>query len=816
MTKRSRYWNHCQPWLVLALFWGLVACRALPAFFRGSYTTEGGQWLAIMWRISPLEALKTIRPDYCVFGNLVVLQLSEWVNALLHGANIDRAPMIQHHVAVGYVALMFLFIFLLLRRNHGTWAALVVCLGMLLVPDLDHENRIFGEATNLGYFSALVVLFVFYDLWLNPQASVRRLIGYGLLVAFHIATSPMAAIITVAWSGLLAVRLLVQRGFTLGASKKQLLLLLVPLVLFSLFTIIRAQKLGPAAAPTDVALFKKSFIEIVLARQLLYPLITNFFLSFTNKLTLITFGLLLALIVAYALAEWRSERRSWQRLTATLVVFAAAFGMAAATAYTRQWIYAHEAHYASLWPARYYIAQNMAMAGFLGLLLLRCTELKPHLRTLTLMFFCVMGTNYAIQQSEDTGRYLAQDDPHVVARWWPYQFRRLHALESLVGDGAEALKQPAKKPFYKVEINIVDHFMEMSPERMEKAVAAPLSLLTDVVPVGFADAAGMKAGDKDYSRSFKVQELRFIPRTEGTLVTFDLALDGLPLFDIKRRKLWLGKVPGEVRALAFGYEMARADRTLSERRSGRRPQNRLFKACLFFKGSHTPDELRQGLTSLRCALGEAPDKYLAATTVLDPLEQPALSALPGDELMALRLHPLKTLFSWSEPAKKMSLVNCAAKDDLVTLKAPTPDDFNEEAYLAYNPDVADAVNKHAVASGKAYYETLGQGEARQICRFTATLPVKAAVSTKDITGIWVQLAHEVNPPSTLSCVLHGDAGQTTTVRLRPAEGEAQHATYFLPAGWAAPHAVHRLELQFEGITGGSHAFDIDEVKLFGQ
>ena len=94
--------------------------------------------------------------------------------------------------------------------------------------------------------------------------------------------------------------------------------------------------------------------------------------------------------------------------------------------------------------------------------------------------------------------------------------------------------------------------------------------------------------------------------------------------------------------------------------------------------------------------------------------------------------------------------------------------------------------------------------------------MKASLSTKDITGIWVQLAHELNPPSTLACVVHGDAGQSTTVRLRPAEGEAQFATYFLPAGWAATHPVHSLELQFEGITGGSHAFDIDEVKLLGQ
>ncbi len=816
MNKRPTLWNRCLPVLVLALFWGLISLRALPSWFRGSYATEGGQWLSLMWRIGFLDAVKAIRPDYCVFGNLVVLQLSEWVNTLLHGTNIDRAPMIQHHLAVGYVAVMFFFIFLLLRRNHGTWAGLLVCLGMLAVPDLDNENRIFGEATNLGYFSALVVLFVFYDLWLNPRASTRRLVAYGLLVAFHIATSPMAGIITVAWSGLFMTRIFLERGFTLGASKKQDAALLVPLILFSLFTIIRAHKLGPSAAPVDMAVFKKSFVEIVLARQLLYPLITNFFLSFNDKLTLICFALLMALIAVYAVLEWRSDKRSWQRPGAVLVVFAAACGMALATAYTRQWIYAHEAHYASLWPARYYIVQNMAVAGFLGLAMVRLCELHPRLRTVALMFATLMGTDYAMQQADATGRYLAQDDPHIAAKWWPYQFRRVHALQSLVGDSGEALKQPAKMPFYTVEINIADHFMEMSPERMEKAVASPLALNSDVVPVGFVDAAAMKAEGKDYSRSLHARELRFIPRAQGTLVTFDLVLDGLPPFDNKRRKLWLGKVPGEVKAAAFSYEMPRTERTLSEKRSGRRPQNRLFKACLFFKGSHTPDELRQSLAGLRCALGEAANKYLAATTVAEPREQPSLSSLPGDELMALRLHPLKPLFQWDGSAKDLSLLNCTAKGDALSLKSAGPDDFNEEAYLAYNPDVAEALSRHAVSSGKAYFETLGQDEARQICRFTATLPVKDNLSTKDIAGIWVQLSHEFSPPPTLSCVLHGDGGQATTVRLRPAEGEAQYATYFLPAGWAAPHAVHSLELEFEGITSSNHTFNIDEVKLFGQ
>ena len=817
MKNRATLWNRGLPLLVLALFWTLIYLRALPAWFRGSYTTEGGEWLSQMWRIGFFNAIKTIRPDYCVFGNLVVLQVSEVINTLLHGANIDRAPLIQHHVAVGYVAAMFTFVFMLLRRSHGAWSSLLVCMGMLLVPDLDDENRIFGEATNLGYFSALVVLFVFYDLWMNPRASTRRLAGYFLLVAFHIATSPMAGIITVAWSGLLGVRMLLERKSDSSVPRGRFLAFMVPVIVYSLLTIVHAQRYAPSSEPTDMAIFKRSFVEIVLARQLLYPLITNFFLSFTDRLTLISFALLLVLIGWYVVYEWRHEKRSWQRLTAILVVFGAAAGMSLATAYTRQWIYAHELHYASVWPARYYIAQNMVVAGFLGLLLVRLCELNPRLQSLVLAFAGAIATNYALQQVQKTSHYLAQDDPHIVARYWPYQVRRVHAVQSLIGDN-EGLSNLSEKPVYTAEINIENHFMELSVERMEKAVATPLALKSDATPVGFVDSAEMKPEAGEATRKFHAEDFRIIPRKQGALVTFDLRLDDMPLFDIRRRKLWLGKMPGEVKAIAFTYDIPRADRSLTDVRRGRWSQNRLLKVYLFFPGAWSVGDLRQKFDGLPCALGETPGQCIATTTVLGPADRPCLSFLPGDDAFALKLHPLKKVFDWACLTKPVKLVNCTFAGSTITTKAAGPSVFEEEAYLRYNPDIAVAVASHAVTSGRAYYETLGRDEARQICRYSATIPVMTPMlTTSGVAGVEIKLHHHQGPlPPTITCVLQGDAGQATPVRLRPAAAETQYATYLLPETFTAtPHPVHSLEIQFEGITDSGHAFGIDEVKLYG-
>ncbi len=820
MIRRLSFGNRSQLLLALAVFWGLITCRALPAFFRGSYTTEGGEWLSAMWRIGFFEAIKTTRPDYCVLGNLVVLQLSEWINVLLHGANIDRAPMIQHHVAVGYLAVSFLFIFTVLRRCHGLWGALLVCLAMLLVPDLDGEHRIFGEATNLGYFSALVVLFVYYDVWLNPGTSTRRLLGYLLLVLFHIATSPMAGVITLAWSGLMIARLFLQPKSTQSMSAARIVAFLAPAILFALFTIERAQRSGPASAATDMGILKRDFVEVVLARQLLYPLITNFFLALNDKLTLIAFAMFLGFIGWFVSLEWRHEKRDWQRLSAILVIFAAAIGMSLATAVSRQWIYARELHYASLWPARYYIAQNMVMAGFIALLLLRLCELKPRLQTAVLVFAGMMGTNFVLQQQDNAVRYFARDNPAIVARYWPYQLRREHAVQALIGDSLlarTAQGQGEEKPEYTVEINIDGHFMHPEVERMEKAVATKPALKSDVVPVGVADPATLKPDGKDYSDQFHVHDFTIIPRQQGALVTFDLEFNGMPAFADKRRKLWLGKLPGEVKSLCFIYEMPETERTISELRKDRKPLNRLLKVYVFIQGAWTVEDLRRKFEGLPCVLGEAPEKYTAATTVLGPADIPRLSAFAGDDRLALRLHPLKVAHDWDGSIKQAKLHNCTLVGDLLSLKNPEPEDFEEEAFLRTNPDVANAVAHRVISSGRAYYDVLGRNENRQICGFSATLPITGApLPLTGIAGIRVQLDRGQGPrPTAITCVLHGDNVQSPPLQLTPVEGLSEYATYYLPENWAAtPQILRSVEIQFEGITGVGHTFSINELKLF--
>ncbi len=818
MISRQRLLRLLPALLVFALFWGVIFLRAQPAWFRGSYTTEGGVWLSQMWQLGFLKSITTIRPDYCVLGNLVVLQSSDWINALLHGANLDHAASIQHHVACVYVALMFAIVFVVLRRSQGFWPALLICGVMLLMPDLDDENRIFGEATNLGYFSALVTLFIYHDLWMCRVCSKRRLVIYLLLVMSHIATSPLAGLIAVCFIGAMCLREFIGWWRTKQDLKLRLSLLLPQLipVLFAIFTIVRAQHNSlyahDGASPVQL---KSRFTEVVFCRQILYPLVLNFYNWFTDERTLIFLGIFLALIAAYVLAEWKTRRPfDAPRVTGLLLIFGAALGMSAATAFSRQWLILRDESYDSVWPARYYIAQNMVMGAFLVMLLVRVTTLFPRLKTGMLIFASLMLVNYAVLQKEKIALYLQQDDPAIVARHWPYQLRRVHAMQTLTGDRDVALKENAP-PFYAVEINIENHSMQVARDKMERAVATKIAVPTDECAIGMAEIALSKMDADTRSRELTTQNFRVVTRHDGFLATFDLLLNDIPYFNSKRKKLWLGTIPGEVQMRCFAYEIPNAPDSSSPKRSAKPSNNWLFKVCLFIKDGRTLEVLQQQLSGLPCGLGESADKTIATGILLRPHDRLCLSSLLGDETFAARLHPMKEVFHWKwnpTDVKKLPLKN----ENEIVIPRTSEHDFDENAYLRYNPGIAGAVERKVVASGRAYFDEFGRKEVRQICRHSILVDTsKQTLNTGRLDGIRVTLTkrRKVLPP-VINCILHGGEGQSTELRLRPSDGGNDYSAYFIPASFKpAPHLVKSIEIEFEEIPS-ERTFQLNDIILF--
>ncbi len=810
----------CRPIITLlfvfAVFLGAIYLRALPAWFRGSYTTEGGVWLSQMWQLGFLKSITAIRPDYCVFGNLVVMQVSDWINTLLHGANLDHTPSIQHHMACVYVAAMFAAIFCVLRHSHSFLVSFFVCALMLLMPDLDGENRIFGEVTNLGYFSALVVLFIYHDLWINPECSKRRLVIYLLLVLFHIATSPLAGMITVAIAGLMLVR-----GVLAGSKAKWNLTALLPQlvpVAFAVFTIVRAQRNSPYAHfSADAVQIKARLVEVVLGRQILYPLILNFYTWFNDARTLFCLGVFLLLIGVWIVIEWKRRRPfDGARITGLMLLLGAAFGMAATTALSRQWLILRDESYSSVWPARYYLVQNMVVGAFVVLVLAQIVELLPKARTAVIVMIALLLANYAALQKVKLQQYLQQDNPAILARHWPYQLRRVHAVQTMTGDQGLALKSGAPGLFNTVEINIENHSMQLSPVKIERAAATPLEQVSDHCPAGLADADQFGAESKTKIRELVTQNLRVIPRAGGVLVTFDALLQDVPYFSAARRHFWIGRIPGKIQTQCFAYSVPNIQEFTGGRRNTRQGFNWLFKVMLFIDEPRTLADLQRQLTGLTCGLGAEPGKCIARGTVLQAHDRLCVSSILGDEKLAAMLHPMREIFHWSGPADGLRLQNLSLRGDDLVVGAIVDGEFDGAAYLRYNLDIAGAVARKSVADGRAYFTEFGWRESRQICRYTATLDVSGRKLESDkLNGIRVILQKgRKEVPPVINCVLRGESGQSTDFRILPPDGGSSFCAYFIPPALnSAPFPVKMIEVEFEGVTS-ERTFQLREIVLY--
>ena len=161
---------------------------------------------------------------------------------------------------------------------------------------------------------------------------------------------------------------------------------------------------------------------------------------------------------------------------------------------------------------------------------------------------------------------------------------------------------------------------------------------------------------------------------------------------------------------------------------------------------------------------------------------------------------------------KLSLKN----EKEIVIPATSESEFDENAFLRYNPDIAGAVERKIVASGRAYYDEFGRKEVRQICRRSITVDAsKHTLNTGSLDGIRVSLtrSRKLLPP-VINCILHGDDSQSTELRLCPSEGGYDYSAYFIPASFKpAPHQVKSIEIEFEEIPT-ERTFQLNEIILF--
>ena len=761
---------------VFLLLCGICLLRALPAFDRGTYATEGGEWLSRLWDLGFFNMVFGARGDYGVLANMVVIQTSATLTSLLGGHPLAASgPAIQHATAALYAAAIFFSIFLCLRHHHGSPRALAVTLLMLLVPDLDGENRIFGEANNVGFFSGLATAFLIYDLWLQPSLSKSRLFISGALLVFHLLTSPLAGIVAAAGCALLTLRALLSWRSSKGPFPLRSLGALA-IIALAAWSILHASPGTPdegasdsshisAASPEQLRLH---FTELVFCRQLFYPLTMSFYRLCSDRSMLAAAAVFLVLTAAWAFIE-RKRGTPWRSIAAPLLLIAIAFSMAATTVVSRGWLSRMEAPYSKIWPIRYFLVQAMLATGTAAILLLRSSDLFPKSKSLIHASLLLLAANFAREQSSAISTAIRHGNPDVAARRWAAQLDRSAALHSFANQNRFPGGPDAA---LRTEMYIDHHFLRVPARLLDSYLQRPGTGTTGSCPASLTPAASILTDPSRRPLSLTPRHLRVIPRPSGTLVTFDLLMEDSTHFSDSRRKLWFSSLPGLSKCTAWAASTDVPFDLTTDGRRRRQLERWLFKAALWFDQPLSPESAAAALSSLKAGLGPSPDRCLAAADLSTATANPSFSAFPDERDTFFLDSPQLPAFSWLwDPASLTSTSLSITKDGL----------------------------------------RLPDNSANTSPSVSLILPTPS-LDAASISGLRIEVSRRRYKPARITAILHGNSGPLRSIPIIPPDGDATFETCFLPPPTTSG-TIHHIELILEN-PDPSHPLRIDSLTLY--
>ncbi len=443
---------------VVVVFWVVMLLRAAPSFLRGTFLAEGGEWAEIgrdmnFWQLAK-EARAPYGHDYWVLGNACVISASE---QLAKALPVEYRPHVHTVVSCLYLALIYAGCWRVLRffsLAAAWWGTLAMALvpelgggGLAAMPgaDLTELGRgmrvmgrslvCFGESSNVGFFSAVVVVFVQLRLWLRPDVGRWELLWLMVVSVFHGLTSPLAVVLAgmgAAVNGLGALcklrrvrmEVLVFHGLLLAASA---------------WGWLQVSESSIDAGERQV-LPAKAWVELIGARQLFYPLVFPFYRLLNDHVVMGLMGLFLGGVGWWG---WRQWRQGATDVLGFLLLPLSAAAVSGATVFLRGWrLVTWDYAYHQTDPDRYFMAQNALMAGFMTVGLIIWSQRYPLRRSAVIAGFCLWHGAALMAGASRVQEFRAQELGITEARRrWPNTLQHEARLLQL-GEGWAAGRVP--------------------------------------------------------------------------------------------------------------------------------------------------------------------------------------------------------------------------------------------------------------------------------------------------------------------------------------------------------------------------------------
>lgn len=352
---------------------------------------EDGWYVRCVFKGGFWDALLAARPDYLAFGNVFLGWLSVETCRICFDSNVLLLPQIIAVVSWTFFAVAVSLPVLLMRNYLRLRYLLVLWLVTSFVPLERIDNEVLGRLCNTGYAFLYIAVVL---LWYRNNAAARTASFAATDVSLWVcaATNPLClAILPLAGWRYLRLKLQQREGFLAIISRRDfvslcfLALACVPVA----HRVITAKSVAAEAGPPPW----DSVVELVFARNFLYPLVHSFYGHLNHALAVSLFITSLLLLLLF---HQRSSRELYLMCGLVLVL------MAAMLVTGRAWLVPYVAGYGPSFVHRYFYVQGLLvllMAVRLGADVMENPRWPQWLRVAPLALLAVFFANIDRQSS---------------------------------------------------------------------------------------------------------------------------------------------------------------------------------------------------------------------------------------------------------------------------------------------------------------------------------------------------------------------------------------------------------------------------------
>jgi hypothetical protein len=441
-------------------------------FFPILFAEDGTSYIGNLYSEGFWHTLLNARPDYFVFGNVVLAKIAILINSLLYKDNILHLPqilVILAYLCYGLIAALPMLIF---RGKIPTIYLLLLVAIAAFLPLNGFEFEILGRAANIG-FSFLYVSFLLICWRSFCVDRVVPVIAIDFFLYFSASTNPLVyTFIPLIY--LPYVQALIQqrspwKKILLTPSLISAVCLSVITIMQGIYCALRPHTFDSHLTQTEpIKHIVSRTLETLLGRSILYPAIFPIYRYLNDVFIIALFICLVVFLVRYA----RKENYPLYFYSCYCLVVSSVLVLA-----SRPFLLRLARHYKSTFPDRYYLGQNL-LAAFLIVVLLSDAAQQISTRitrrillSYSAILLIVAATGMWIYHDYNPLRACKPFEQTLQDAWQTHLRPQSPATETPPSAQASS-DQPASEPRLVVETCPAGWAMQLPRSRVQASVSA--------------------------------------------------------------------------------------------------------------------------------------------------------------------------------------------------------------------------------------------------------------------------------------------------------------------------------------------------------